>query len=199
MEHKLPLTRSQLYQVHVSNLRTVDSGCTQVYRQLKFCLSSGQTKSYEALLKLSILLVGTWAEVRLLKLLHEPSGFTDADTNAILQKNAKLDQWHFALELAFRHRYKVPKAQLSANSMTITAYSQYCAIRDLLENELRPIVETRNKLAHGQWSRTLEHCPFSFTHSLHDGSSFCIRREGRRRGRCRCGSRDHRRFSPLPF
>jgi len=151
----MPLTREELYKVHVTNHRAVGAACDQVYRQLKHMLASEQREISDSLLKLFLFLVGTWAEVRFLKMLHEPSGFNEADRAAVLEKQTKLDQWNFALELAFRRKYNVPRAPLSQHSMDVTAYHKYREIKTLIDNDLRPIIEIRNKLAHGQWARTL--------------------------------------------
>ena len=41
-------------------------------------------------------------------------------------------------------------------SLPITARSHYQTLLVIVEDDLKPIIEVRNKLAHGQWSRTLK-------------------------------------------
>lgn len=151
----MPLNSAALYDVHVKNLRAVNTACEQVYRQLKFCLAGNQQAAADALLKTFTLLLGAWAEVRLLKLLYEPNGFTDDERTKVFSGPSKLDQWKISLELGFRRRYGIPTADLTQNSLPKTAYLRYGDMISLLDVDLKPIIEIRNKLAHGQWARTL--------------------------------------------
>jgi hypothetical protein len=151
----MSLGRSDLYKAHVQNLRAVDSACTQVYRQLKQCLAGTQDVAASALLKTLTLLLGAWSEVRLLKLIYEPQGFSDREQTRILGAASKIDQWRQSIEVGFRRSYSVPRAELSPASLPATAYFRYQEMVSLVDNDLRPIIEIRNKLAHGQWARTL--------------------------------------------
>lgn len=152
----MPLAPEKLYAAHVANLRAVDNAADHVYLQLKRCIASQQTIAADALLKLYMFLVGAWAEVRLLKLLYERQGFQDRDRNLILEtKGTQIDRWKYTLELAFRRRFSVPTGTLEPPRLDLAIYAQFVEVVNLLENDLRPIIEIRNKLAHGQWSRAL--------------------------------------------
>lgn len=151
----MPLSLEDRYQAHVQNLQAVDSACIHIYRELKRCIAIDQGAAASALLKTFTLLIGAWSEVRLLKLLHEPNGFLEIDRNQILGADSKIEQWKLSVQIGFRRRYNVPNAALSAQSLPATAYLRYRDIAQLIENDLRPIIEIRNKLAHGQWARTL--------------------------------------------
>ena len=59
--------------------------------------------------------------------------------------------WLFTIELAFRKRYNIPRAQLSESSLNHSIHSRYTSIVEMVDLDLRSIVEVRNKLAHGQW------------------------------------------------
>lgn len=109
----MPLSTYQLYHVHVQNLRSVDSACTHIFRELKRCIATRQSAAADALLKTFTLLIGAWSEVRLMKLLYEPNGFSDADRVTVLQTDTKINQWKLALTIGFRRRYDVPRAILS--------------------------------------------------------------------------------------
>jgi hypothetical protein len=151
----MPLNTDQRYKAHVHNLRAVDSGCTHIFRELKRCIATRQTVATNVLLKTFVLLIGAWSEVRLLKLLHEPHGFLDPERDKILGGSSKIDQWKLCVELGFRRRYGVRSAVISRTSFPLTAYLRYQELNTLLEHDLRPIIEIRNKLAHGQWERAL--------------------------------------------
>ena len=75
----MPLSNDEIYRVHVDNLRAVEKGCNQVYLQLKRCLAVRQDAAASALLKVFVLLIGAWSEVRLLKLLYEAGGFSNIE------------------------------------------------------------------------------------------------------------------------
>ena len=152
----MSLTPDEIYHCHVKNLRDVNSALVQIYRQLKYCLAAQQDVAADALLKTFCLLIGAWAEVRLLKVLYEPSGFSGTDRTKILAPdNTQVDRWKLALELGFRKKYKIPRAPLGDNSLPHATSSRYRDITGLIEEQLTPVIEIRNKLAHGQWSRTL--------------------------------------------
>ena len=103
----MSLTPDEIYHCHVKNLRAVNSALVQIYRQLKYCLAAQQDVAADALLKTFCLLIGAWAEVRLLKVLYEPSGFSGTDRTKILAPdNTQVDRWKLALELGFRKKYK---------------------------------------------------------------------------------------------
>jgi hypothetical protein len=149
----MPLSVAQRYQAHVQNLRKLDVACSHIYRELKDCLAKRQASSSEALLKTFILLIGAWSEVRFLKILHEPNAFSDEERLRVLGGAAKIDQWKLAVEIGFRRRYGIPAASLSSN-LARTARHRFEDLMSLIGNDLAPIIQIRNRLAHGQWCRT---------------------------------------------
>lgn len=151
----MALSNKDLYKCHVANLRAIELGISRIERDLRSCLSRGDVQTSEALLKTLLLLTGAWAECRLKKLLYEPAGFNGADRLAISKKGSQIDQWLASLELGYRRRYQVPKAALSIGNLKATAFSRYSLLKEVIESDLRPIIEMRNSLAHGQWARPL--------------------------------------------
>lgn len=150
----MPATSEQLYRAHVLNLRAVDVAFERIVRELNSSLSRSDEKTSGALLKTAMLLLGGWAENRLRKLVYEPNGFTPADREKIRAAPAQLDSWTTALEIGFRKRHAIPHAALSV-ALPLTPRSYYGALTAVFDAELRPIIEVRNKLAHGQWARAL--------------------------------------------
>lgn len=141
----------ELYRFHVANLQAIDTAIKRVTLSLRVAVSSGDKKTICAFVRLYALLLGAWAECRLCKLVYEPNGFNEQERTFIRLGSTQLEQWHTAVEIAFRKYYNVPKAPLSDKSLAHSTYSQYVTILDMLEKDLRPIIELRNKLAHGQW------------------------------------------------
>jgi ribosomal protein L20 len=144
----------QLYKAHVKNLRAVDTAFERIVRELNASLARGDHKTADALLKTAMLLLGGWAENRLKKLLYEPNGFSGAHQASINSANSQLESWKVALEHGFRKRHNLRSANLLV-ALPLTPRSHYIALVSTLETELRPIIEVRNKLAHGQWVRAL--------------------------------------------
>jgi len=147
-------TAEQLYKAHVKNLRSISVALKRLLNELNENLSKGDDKTADALLKTSMLLMGAWAENRLRKVLFEPNGFSAAERSQVEESRTQIDSWKIAIEISFRKRYKLPEANLRI-ALPITPRAQYNALISAVDYELRPIIEVRNKLAHGQWARTL--------------------------------------------
>lgn len=151
----MTLSPDKLYKAHVLNLRAVNSGILHVERELRAAIATEDERSAETLLKLLLLLTGAWAECRLRKLQYEPAGFDDNDRPAISSGRSQLERWQAALEVGYSKRYSVRRAQLSQETLSATAWLRFCSILDLVQTELKPVIEMRNTLAHGQWARPL--------------------------------------------
>lgn len=148
------LTPEQLYRVHVENLSAVKVGVERIERELKAAISRGDEASSDALLKILLLLLGSWTECRLKKLLFEPNGFGSTDRVKITSLKQQLQWWTKAVELGFRKSYNLPRATLPA-ALPPMARLLYNELIATIESDLRPIIEMRNTLAHGQWAKPL--------------------------------------------
>ena len=84
-------------------------------------------------------------------MLYEKNGITSDERNTVLATQSQIDRWQKAVEVAFRKQYKVPSAALTEKTLPHSAFSRYTSLIDILNNDLRSIIEIRNKLAHGQW------------------------------------------------
>jgi hypothetical protein len=141
----------RIYKFHVANLQEIDYAMGRVASSLRTAISKGDGKTTSSFMRLYALLLGAWAEERLKKLIYEPNGFTKPERDIILVPSTRLEQWQKALELGFRRQYKVPKAHLSESSLSHSAHSRYTTLSTMLEDDLRSVIQLRNKLAHGQW------------------------------------------------
>lgn len=151
----MALPAEELYSFHNMNLHAVDSGVTHIGRQLRRAIAAGEDETVFVLLRIYMLLIGAWAECRLSKLLYESNGFTEDERAKILLNSSKIDQWFMAVEIGFRKQYKLPKSVLCPPALPETAFYRLTSIRNMIDTDLRSIIEVRNKLAHGQWKRTL--------------------------------------------
>ena len=141
----------KLYKFHVANLREIDHAMERVARSLRVAVKEGDETTASSFMRLYGLLLGAWAECRLRKLLFEPTGFDITERQAILAKNTQIEQWQTAIELGFRRQYKVSKAPLTVDNLSHSAFTRYTTLLAMLTNDLRSVIELRNKLAHGQW------------------------------------------------
>jgi hypothetical protein len=150
----MPATPENLYKAHVKNLRAVGTALERMFRELNSSLSRSDDTTSDALLKTTMLLLGAWAEDRLRKMLYETNGFDAAERQHITAPRSQIDIWKVALERGFRKRYKIPLADL-LQTLPLTPRARYAALLNVIDVDLRPIIEVRNKLAHGQWVRPL--------------------------------------------
>ncbi|EPD8811962.1 hypothetical protein QJ132_13685 [Klebsiella quasipneumoniae] len=143
---------SKIYRYHVANLQELQLALGHTGRLARIEIASKDPqKGLRSLLRLYSFLVGAWIETRLRKLLHEEFGFTEAERNQIEQKSSQLDQWKETVDLAFRKHHKITKAPLDERNLGVAHAARRAALHDVLSNELRILIEIRNKLAHGQW------------------------------------------------
>ena len=147
---------SKIYKYHVENLRELQHAIAQTARLEKAEIASrNPQKSLRSLLRLYSFLLGTWAECRLQKLLHEQYGFADSDRGNVLEADTQLEQWQRTVDLAFRKHHKIPKAALDVRVLDVSHAARRQALHSVLSHELKIIIEIRNKLAHGQWKYPL--------------------------------------------
>ena len=145
----MPLNNAALYACHVDNLRAVTTGVEHVGRQLRAALGSSQETTARTLLRIQMLLIGAWSEGRLHKLLYEDGGFSDQERSSVFAKRQKIEQWEEVVHLGFKRRYGVGDlAQLRQEAAT-----RLQVLEALIDRDLRPIIEIRNRLAHGQWEK----------------------------------------------
>ena len=149
---QMPRNPSKLYSCHVANLRELKLAIGHTERLARAAIASSDPQnSLRSLLRLYAFLIGAWAECRLLKLLHEELGFKNIERINITVKPTQFEQWQETVDLAFRKHHKISKAPLDENSLGVAHAARRAALHDVLGNELRIIIEIRNKLAHGQW------------------------------------------------
>lgn len=148
----MPRNPTKIYRQHVANLRELEAALGNVGRLARAAIAVGDpNRSLRTLLRLFSFLVGAWAECRLRKLLHEEFGFSETERATILARDTQLDQWEATVNAAFRKHHGITNAELSARTLGVTPAARREAILSVLHQDLRIVIEIRNKLAHGQW------------------------------------------------
>lgn len=143
---------SKLYKCHVENLRELERALEQTGRLAKGEIARRDPQqSLRTLVRLYAFLLGAWAECRLRKLLHEERGFSDDERALVLGDEAQLEQWKAVVDVAFRKHHKIPYAPLESRVIGVSHAARRDALHRVLSEDLRVVIEIRNKLAHGQW------------------------------------------------
>ena len=133
----------------------MEAALARIARTVRQSIAEGDANAQKAFLPLYMLLLGAWAESRLNKVLYEPQAFTDGERQQIKSGRTHLDKWLNVVELGFRRHYHVPHAELSRMTLPFSAAARYSEIVNLLNTDLKVVIELRNKLAHGQWEYPL--------------------------------------------
>lgn len=145
------LNPTKLYKYHVANLRSLQIALDNTALSARKVIAEQNVEATASFTRLYAFLVGAWAETRLQKLLNENGAFDEGTKGKVLSQSTQLDQWIKTVELSFRHHYKVPHAVLSAQTLPHSSFQRYTSLITLINDDLKPVIEMRNKLAHGQW------------------------------------------------
>lgn len=142
---------SKIYKYHVANLRSLEIAIKNTALSARKAISEENHPATDSFVRLYSFLIGAWAEIRLKKMLYEKNSFLGQERSKVITQSTLLCQWKKAVEIAFRKHFKIPSAEISQNSLSHTAYARFSSLVDILNKDLRSIIEIRNKLAHGQW------------------------------------------------
>ena len=148
-------TVSSLYKYHTENLRFLTQALETNAVSTRHAIATQDADKTKILERMHHFLLGAWAEVRLSKLLNETNAFHSSELSQIDACNSQLDKWNKVIELSFRRHYNVPNANLTQNSLTPTVFYRYDVISGVVNNELKDVIEIRNRIAHGQWVKLL--------------------------------------------
>ena len=149
---------------HSENLRAARKGLTQVQRAHKQAIRDGNEAGVTTLARMHGLQIGIVAEAWIRKVIADPNGFNERERSYIRQARSRIDTWSMAVDLAFRRHFSVP-LHLEIDEQTTGALTatQFATIRGLITSELAPVIEDRNKVAHGQWAWHLNNRETAFT------------------------------------
>lgn len=164
----------KLYRYQVENHRRLVESLNVIEGILRKAIATSDSRQQSALLPLFIFLLGASAEARLTKILLEPRAFSQGQITTILAQPSQLEKWLMLVRLAFlKHKgifdfdREVNTASVGRNSALL--YEDICGH---LRNDIRAVIELRNKMAHGQWSK-----PFINWQSPHSLSALKISEE----------------------
>lgn len=143
--------RSAEFSKNSENLAEILRVSTQLDRLHKLAIRRGSQPEVGAMAETQYLYLGIEAEARLRKIVSDPTGFDEADRIEIRSPKAQIDRWLKAVNLSFGRHYDAwQENRLAVGSLPGTVRQKHASIRDMLHVELRPVIENRNKVAHGQ-------------------------------------------------
>ncbi|WP_194269986.1 hypothetical protein [Candidatus Methylospira mobilis] len=141
----------KLYRFHVKNIHSIEIALNNSALAARKAIAEQNKPAIESFVSLNSFLLGAWTENRLRKLLHEEPGLSDAERALVKAESSQLEKWKKLIEVAFRKHYTIPHAELNESNLPFTAAARYKVLNEILGNDLRSVIELRNKLAHGQW------------------------------------------------
>ncbi|MFG1952336.1 hypothetical protein [Micromonospora sp. NPDC048830] len=140
------------FERHSENLAAIGRGLTQIERAHKHAIRRNDSAAVETLARLHTLMLGVMAEARLRKIVADPNGFNERERQLIWRVNTQVGRWLEAVELAFRRHYSVlTHLAVDESSLGAPVFARFQEVRGLLSGDLQPVIEDRNKDAHGQW------------------------------------------------
>ncbi|TRV81986.1 hypothetical protein FKN01_01465 [Streptomyces sp. 130] len=146
---KLPT--SHPFRKHSQNLTALTSGLRQAERMHKQMIRQGNEPAVSFSARMHSLMIGMIAEARLKKIIYDPQGFNERERKLIGRERSQIGQWVLAVDCAFRRQYEVAMHLEIADLADTIAVSRYAEIIQMLKGDLAPIIEGRNKVAHGEW------------------------------------------------
>lgn len=147
-----PLPVGHPFRKHSENLRAIRAGLTQAERLHKDAIRRNDAAATDFAARMHQLMIGLLAEAQLRKIASDPGGFNAKEKQLLRQEHTQIDRWLRTVEFAFRRHHRVPlHVEIDEETTAVDVPGQYDSINNLLRNDLEPIIQDRNKLAHAQW------------------------------------------------
>lgn len=147
----MALPQEHPFRKHAENLAAVRQGLVQIERLHKAAIRRNDAAAVTHCRRMHLLTVGMLAEAFLAKICSDPSGFNERERHVLWSERSQIDRWIRAIDLAFRRHFAVLLHEDPFTSLPQTEATQYALLQELLDQELRPVIEYRNKAAHSQW------------------------------------------------
>ncbi len=137
------------YHEHCENLRMLNQGVNAVKKTLREHIAANDEHRVIIFTRIFSLIVDSWTEVRLFKLVSEYNAFSDNEKKKLFSPFTKVEnKWLFALEWSFCKRFGINDPSLINSHPEGIKYEKIKQTikKDLIESRL-----IRNRVAHGQW------------------------------------------------
>jgi len=153
MSSDKPATSQELYRYHARNAAAVNAAMKQLRLLGNGAIKRRELQLAKLLTRQYVLLLAALVECRLKQLTYEPQ-MTEPDRAAAREPGlSQAEQWLVTIDAGFVKRFQPPKDDVSRLAFTPNARRQ--ALRAVVNQDLKPVLELRNSLAHGQWQYVL--------------------------------------------
>lgn len=140
------------FRKHSQNFAAVKAELTQIELLHKQSIRAGKEPEIRSMRRTHTLYLGIYAEAKLRKILSDPTGFNESEREALWHVSDQYSRWVSAVQLAFRRHYSVLfHLPLNEYTLGVSVSSRADQVIQLLAEYVKPVIEVRNKLAHGQW------------------------------------------------
>ncbi len=140
-----------MFKQHCENINEIEEAIKLIERDLRKYISMAEERPVYKYTKLLSQLIICWAETRILKLAYEKNAFDVNQINEIITRRTLEQKWLTSLNIAISKAYKIKSKINIENSLPFTARARYNEIKKLINTDLVPSIELRNRIAHGQW------------------------------------------------
>ncbi|MGI2107371.1 hypothetical protein ACRN9A_19770 [Shewanella frigidimarina] len=148
------MNRVEIGKAHSKNRAKIKKAITQLNRSLNQAIKENKKELEHANVRMIIIMYAAYLESTLSYLLYSyETQIKIQSVNYILDKRSEYDRWAGFIEFTFRRNFLAGKRKaLNLVNLKHTNFQRYTYITELLDNDVRAIIEIRNKLAHGQWA-----------------------------------------------
>ena len=148
------MNRFDIAKAHAKNRSKIKQAITQMNRSLNQAIKDNKKELEDANIRMLIILHAAYLESTLPYLLYfYGAQIKMVSVNYILSKPSEYDKWVSFIEYCFRRNFLDGKRRaLNLINLKHTNYQRYIYLKETLDNDIRAIIEIRNKLAHGQWA-----------------------------------------------
>jgi hypothetical protein len=151
-------SRPALYLSHCRNHAAVNKGLKHLSIAIRRAIAQNNDSAEVSLTCLYIFMLGAWAETKLLTIIHEKKGFTSKERDKLLRER-EFERWKETVRLAYAkysekqeayfRKKRIKPYFLVINSIDVDK------IITMLSQEFEPLIQLRNRMAHGQWADLL--------------------------------------------
>lgn len=156
-----------MYKIHTENLKILEASIALIQRDLRKYISMEEARNVNIYTKLLSHLVTCWMEVRICKVVYEQNAFSSCNIEQILHSQLSLEEkWIKALNIAICKAYDLSLANPIEMQLSFTNRVKYCELIKIINEDLAPSIQLRNRIAHGQWQYALTNDLRNFSSEL---------------------------------
>ena len=85
-------------------------------------------------------------------MVYTHGAYTDSEKIKIIESNTLKNKWITALELSFCKAFGLTNpSEINTTNLTLKTFEQYTNLLQIIDDDLEPAINIRNRIAHGQW------------------------------------------------